>query len=184
MTEEQLIQMIQSEKTRDQGFRILLSQYKEKVYWHIRRMVHEHADADDVVQNTFIKVFKNLGSFKGQSKLYTWIYRIATNESLTYLSKMKRIQSPIVNNDIENPELQKLTSENTLDSGDIINTFLSALRTLPPKQKAVFNMKYFDNMSYREMSEVMGTSEGGLKASYFHASNKIKELLKQSEFLY
>ena len=184
MTEEQIIQLIQAENTRNEGFKILLSEYKEKVYWHIRRMVHEHADADDVVQNTFIKVFRNLDSFKGRSKLYTWIYRIATNESFTFLAKKKRLQKPLVNNAIENPEIRNLKSTTELDSGDIIISFLSALRTLPPKQKAVFNLKYFDEMSYKEISEITGTSEGGLKASYFHASNKIKELLEKTELLY
>ncbi len=182
MQEKELIKNLKNSKSRNGAFAELLSQYQERVYWHIRKIVVVHEDADDVVQNTFIKVFRNIDSFKGDSKLYTWIFRIATNESITFLNKRKRKRSE----SLDSEEAINLTSQIVADpffSDDTVSRNLAvAVGQLPEKQRLVFQMKYFDNMSYKDISEILGTSEGGLKASYHHASQKIMEHLKKVEF--
>ncbi|RXP53478.1 RNA polymerase sigma factor [Lutibacter sp. HS1-25] len=151
--------------------------YKKRLYWHIRKIVLSHDDADDVLQNTFIKVFKNIHNFNEESKLYSWMYRIATNESITFINK----KAQKLNVDIS--ELQYAMAE-TLEndenySGDNIQLLLQkAIISLPQKQQLVFNMKYFDEMKYDEMAEILETSVGALKASYFHAVKKIENYIK------
>ena len=143
-------------------------------------MVTTHEDADDVVQNTFIKVFKNLDKFKGDSKLYTWIYRIATNESLTYLKNRKKRHSESIDeteNNIEN----KLVADAYFDGDSIQLLLQKAIIGLPDKQKAVFNLRYYEEMPYRDMSEILETSVGALKASYHHAVKKIEEFIKNGK---
>ena len=154
-----------------------MSLYKERLYWHIRKIVYIHDDADDVLQNTFIKVFKNIHSFKEESKLYSWMYRIATNEAITFINKKASKQQ------VDLSELQINTVQNLNNdidfTGDEIQLLLQkAIITLPHKQQLVFNMKYFDEMKYKDMSEILDTSVGALKASYFHAVKKIEEFLK------
>lgn len=140
-------------------------------------MVITHEDADDVVQNTFIKVYKNIGSFKAESKLYTWIYRIATNESITFLNKRNRKRTESIDNDDVSLENQ-LTADEFFD-GDAAQLILQqAIIKLPAKQKAVFNMRYFEEKSYKDISSIMETSVGALKASYHHAVKKIEESIK------
>jgi len=177
LEEEILLKRLQDPKTLKKAFGELVTLYKERLYWHIRNMVKDHDDTDDILQNTFIKIFKNVHSFKGDSQLYSWMYRIATNESLTFLnSKSKRIH-------LNSEELQKNLIEN-LESdvyfeGDEIQLKLQkAISILPEKQQLVFNMKYFQELKYREMSNILGTSEGALKASYHIAVKKIEEFLK------
>ncbi|WP_298503137.1 RNA polymerase sigma factor [uncultured Maribacter sp.] len=180
MIEEQtLIDDLKQTETQARAFEKLVNTYKERLYWHIRRIVLNHDDADDVLQNTFIKVYRNIDNFKGDSKLYSWMYRIATNESLSFLkSKSKKMG-------IDSVELQE-TLLNNLESdvyfeGDKIQLKLQkAIATLPEKQKLVFNMKYFDEMKYDEISEVLETSVGGLKASYHLATKKIEAYLKEN----
>lgn len=178
LTDKQLLELIELNK--ESGFRSLMHQYQEQTYWHIRRMVTTHEDADDVVQNTFIKVFKNLDKFKGDSKLYTWIYRIATNESLTYLKKRKKRFSESIDeseNNIEN----NLVADTYFD-GDSVQVLLQkAIIGLPDKQKAVFNLRYYEEMPYSDMSEILETSVGALKASYHHAVKKIEEFIKNGK---
>lgn len=150
--------------------------YKERLYWHIRKIVISHDDADDVLQNTFVKVFRNIQNFKGNSKLYSWMYRIATNESITHLHKIANF------NKIDDITLQKQMIENLyadsyFDGDEIQLKLQNALATLPQKQRLVFNMKYFDNIKYDDMSEILGTSVGALKASYHHARKKIEAYL-------
>ncbi|WNW02001.1 RNA polymerase sigma factor [Tenacibaculum sp. HL-MS23] len=178
MTDElTLIAALQNSKTKEVAFKQLLSLYKERLYWHIRKIVVSHDDADDVLQNTFIKIFKNIDTFKNDSKLYSWMYRIATNESITFLTKRAKEK----NVDITDYQ-QQLVS--TLDSdhwftGDEIQLILQkAIATLPQKQQLVFNMKYFDEMKYTQISEILETSVGALKASYHIAAKKIAHFIK------
>jgi len=177
-TDEEIIEKIQDEKTINYGFNLLMDKYQEKVYWVIRRMVIEHEVADDVAQETFVKVWKNIGSFKGGSKLYTWIYRIATNEALNYLRKKKRrFFVPI--GDIEH-ELSSSLDTDAYYSGDEIQLKLQkALLKLPEKQRLVFNMKYFEEMKFKDIAEIMEVSIGGLKAQYHHAVKKIEKFIQE-----
>ncbi|MGG6230613.1 RNA polymerase sigma factor [Tenacibaculum sp. SDUM215027] len=172
-----LIDQLQQSTTKEVAFKSLVSQYKERLYWHIRKIVISHEDSDDVLQNTFVKIFKNIDHFKRDSKLYSWMYRIATNEAITFINKKAKEK----NIHISDYQLQ-LTS--TLDSdywfsGDEIQLILQkAIATLPQKQQLVFNMKYFDEMKYEEISEVLYTSVGALKASYHIAAKKIEHFIK------
>lgn len=172
-----LVEQLQDVRTKEQAFRELIKQYKERLYWHIRKIVISHDDADDVLQNTFIKVFKGIDNFKQDSKLYSWMYRIATNESITFINKRAKER----NTDITEIKQDLVTSLSSDDwfTGDEIQLILQkAIATLPEKQQLVFNMKYFDNVKYDEMSQILGTSVGGLKASYFHAVKKIEKYIK------
>ncbi|TCP22600.1 RNA polymerase sigma-70 factor (ECF subfamily) [Tenacibaculum skagerrakense] len=178
MTEETtLVLQLQNAATKEVAFRNLISQYKERLYWHIRKIVIIHDDTDDVLQNTFIKVFRNIDNFKGDSKLYSWMYRIATNEAITFLNKRAKQQ----NIDIADYKQQVVSNLKSDDwfSGDEIQLILQkAIASLPQKQQLVFNMKYFDDMKYNEIAEVLDTSVGALKASYFHAVKKIESFIK------
>lgn len=161
----------------NQAFQEIIQKYKVRLYWHIRKMVIDHDDTDDVLQNTFIKIWKGLSSFQGDSKLYTWLYRIATNESLTFLKqKNKRFFTPL---DEVNQELSsKIESDPYFDGDKAQLKLQQAILKLPDKQRLVFNMRYFDEINYDEMSQILGTSAGALKASYHHAVKKIEEFLK------
>ena len=178
LTDEQLLELIQLDK--EGGFRSLMHQYQEQTYWHIRRMVTTHEDADDVVQNTFIKVFKNLDKFKGNSKLFTWIYRIATNESITFLKSRKKRHSESID-EPENAIENSLVADEYFDGNNAQVILQKAIIALPEKQKAVFNLRYFEEMPYSDMSEVLGTSVGALKASYHHAVKKIEQFIKNEK---
>ncbi len=157
----------------EQGFRLLMTKYQERLYHHIRRMVNEHQDANDVIQNTFIKVFKNIAKFQGNAQLYTWLYRIATNETITFLNKKKKKATKSI--DDEELDIANRLSAASYFDGDAAQKILKkALNTLPDKQKLVFNMRYFDEMSYQAISDVLETSVGALKASYHHAVKKIE----------
>ncbi|MBS3993188.1 MAG: RNA polymerase sigma factor [Bacteroidetes bacterium] len=150
--------------------------YKERLYWHIRRIVLNHDDADDVLQNTFIKVYRNIDSFKEESKLYSWMYRIATNESITFINKRAKENHLDVTDFQE--KMAKNLSHDPLFEGDEIQLVLQrAIATLPQKQQLVFRMKYFDEMKYTDMATILETSVGALKASYFHAVKKIEEII-------
>ncbi|MDF1694230.1 MAG: RNA polymerase sigma factor [Saprospiraceae bacterium] len=178
LTDEQLLELIGLNK--ESGFRTLMHQYQEQTYWHIRRMVTTHEDADDVVQNTFIKIFKNLDKFKGDSKLYTWIYRIATNESLTFLKKRKKRNSESID-ESENTLDNKLVADAYFDGNEVQLKLQRAIIALPEKQKAVFNLRYYEEMPYNDMSEILETSVGALKASYHHAVKKIEEYIRNEK---
>ena len=175
---EELILLAFEKGKMEECFRLILSAYKERLYWHIRKIVLSHADADDALQTTFIQAWKNLSKFNKESKLSTWLYRIATNEALQLLRKRKP-NVPIddfVFNQME-------TSASTIEEldGDEIETKLNeAILQLPNKQRLVFNMKYFDDLKYTEISEILETSVGGLKASYHIAVKKIQEYLKEN----
>jgi RNA polymerase sigma factor (sigma-70 family) len=175
--DKELLVQFKEERTRNAAFSLIIKKYQQRIYWHIRKMVIDHDDADDVTQNTFVKVWRNLDNFREDSQLYTWIYRIATNECLTFL-KQKKAREMVSFDDLEFKMAESLESD-PLFSGDMIQKRLQkAILTLPEKQRLVFNMKYFDALKYEEMSEILGTSVGALKASYHHAVHKIETYLK------
>ncbi|MDA3879396.1 MAG: RNA polymerase sigma factor [Prolixibacteraceae bacterium] len=175
---ESLINRLKQEDTKRLAFHELVKLYQEKLYWHVRKIVISHDDTDDVLQNTFIKVWKNIETFREESGLYTWLFRIATNEALTFLAQKKR--RSIFSGSIENDYLiESLVSDDFFDGSEIQLKLQKAILKLPEKQRLVFNMKYFDEMKYEKMSEILKTSVGALKASYHHAVKKIEEQLKQ-----
>jgi RNA polymerase sigma-70 factor (ECF subfamily) len=176
MTEKNLITALKNKKTVDLAFKELISIYKERLYWHIRKIVINHNDTDDVLQNTFIKVYKNINKFNEKSKLYSWIYRIATNEAITFL-KNKAKKNNNVSEEVQQKLLNNLHSDEYFDGDEVQLKLLKAIAQLPQKQQLVFNMKYFDALKYKEISEILETSEGALKASYHIATKKIKEYL-------
>tara|TARA_R110000796_G_scaffold35017_3_gene90146 strand:- start:124362 stop:124904 length:543 start_codon:yes stop_codon:yes gene_type:complete len=179
LTEELLVEQLKTEATQSRAFELLVNTYKEKLYWHIRRIVLDHDDADDVLQNTFIKVFRNINGFKGDSKLYSWMYRIATNEALTFI-KDKTKKLGITDSEVQDKMIRDLQSDVYFE-GDYIQLALQkALNTLPEKQKLVFNMKYYQELKYEEISEILETSVGALKASYHLAVKKIEAFLKEN----
>ncbi len=177
MTDEvQLLEQLKSETHRESAFRALITLYKERLYWHIRNIVKSHEDADDVLQNTFIKIYKNINNFKGDSKLYSWMYRIATNESITFINKnAKRLQ--VTSEEVQQLAINNLTSDVYFEGGEIQIKLQEAINTLPPKQQLIFNMKYFEDIKYKDMSDILETSEGALKASYHIAVKKIESYL-------
>lgn len=177
ITDEQLLGLLHDQATFEKGFRLLMEAYQERLYWHIRRMVLEHEDANDVIQNVFIKVFKSIARFEGKSKLYTWLYRIATNEAITFLNKKKRKASESLDNEEHNLANQ-LKADSYFDGEKAALKLQLALNSLPDKQRTVFNLRYYDEMSYKEISEVLDTSVGALKASYHHAVKKIEKYFK------
>ncbi len=179
-TEQRIIQLLQEERDPERGFKLLMEQYSERLYWHIRSLVGSHENADDVLQNTLIKVFKSISGFKQQSKLYTWLYRIATNEALTFLKKEQRHQTEDLEGEGKN-HLYSLRAETSLDGQRIWDLLQQAVSTLPDKQKTIFVLRYFEEMSYRDISEILGTSEGGLKASFHHALKKVENYLSRVE---
>lgn len=179
MQDEKLfIGRLTNPNTRDKAFRELVQLYQERLYWHIRKILISHEDTNDVLQNTFIKVHKGIKGFKGESKLFSWMYRIATNESITFLTK-KAKQKNVSIDDYQLTTLQTLQDDVLFDGNAIQETLQKAIQKLPHKQRLVFNMKYFDHLKYDEISEILDTSVGALKASYFHAVKKIKQYLEQ-----
>lgn len=166
-------------ETQNEAFRKLLQLYQKPLYNHIRNMVLSHDDTDDVLQNTFIKVYSNLGSFKGDSKLFSWMYRIATNEAITFMQQRARKQG-ISNEEVQQKAINKLESDVYFDGNEIQLKLQKAIALLPEKQQLVFKMKYFEELKYEEISDVLGTSVGALKASYFHAVKKIQYFLQHN----
>jgi RNA polymerase sigma factor (sigma-70 family) len=177
IAEEALVNKLKEKESQAKAFEVLVDTYKERLYWHIRRIVLDHDDTDDVLQNTFIKVYKNIDGFKGDSKLYSWMYRIATNESLTFL-KQKSKKMGISNEELKTSLVENLQSDVYFEGDEIQLKLQKALAALPDKQKLVFTMKYFQEMKYEEISEVLETSVGALKASYHLAVKKIETYLK------
>ncbi|MSQ78561.1 MAG: sigma-70 family RNA polymerase sigma factor [Flavobacteriaceae bacterium] len=172
--DEILLKEFKVESTRSRAFEQILKKYQRRVYWHIRKMVIDHDDADDVTQNTFIKVWGGLDNFREDSKLFTWMYRIATNEALTFINKKKA--NLYTDWDTVEYSLAETITHDPYFNGDNIQMKLQqAILTLPDKQRLVFNMKYFENMKYEQMSEITGTSVGALKASYHHAVKKVEK---------
>jgi len=178
-SEKRLVRALQNPKTQDKAFRELMTLYKERLYWHIRNIVKTHDDTDDVLQNTFVKVYRNISKFKGDSKLYSWLYRIATNESITHINKIAKRQQINVE-DVQHQLADSLHADSHYSGDEIQAKLQMALVKLPQKQQLVFNMKYYEDMKYTDISAVLGTSVGALKASYYHAVKKIENYLKES----
>jgi len=172
----EILEKFSVERTRQEAFSLLLNKYQQKIYWHIRRMVINHDDTDDLVQDVFVKVWKNLGNFRSDSQLYTCIYRIATNESITFLNKQKR-QNNTPLDEVSSEVVESLVEPSYFNGTEIQLKLQRAIQTLPEKQKLIFNMKYFDDMKYEEISEVLGTSVGALKASFHIAVKKIETFM-------
>lgn len=171
INEELILKQLREPRTAEAAFGVLVKEYTEPLYWHLRRMVLDHDDANDLLQNTFIKAWTNMDGFQGNSKISTWLYRIATNEALTFLSKQNSTET--LSMDDEKSPVVDLEADEYFDGDELQQRLQKALLTLPPKQRTVFNMKYFDEMKYEDMSEVLGTSVGALKASYHLAVQKI-----------
>ena len=161
---------------KEKAFTVIIKKYQEKLYWHIRRMVVEHEDANDILQNMFIKVWNSLENFREDSQLYTWLYRIATNESLTFIEQLKR-RSSVSLSDVEDNLGNKIKADENFDGNKLEWKLQLAMQKLPAKQRIVFNLRYYDEMPYEEMSRVLETSEGALKASYHHAAKKIEDFI-------
>ena len=175
--EKQLIVRLQSENFREAAFKELIGLYKKSLYWHIRKIIISHEDTDDVLQETFIKIYKNIASFKGNSKLYSWMYRIATNEALSFLKKNSKQQQHRLGEVANDFAISNLASDIYFEGSDIQLKLQQAIATLPQKQRLVFNMRYFDNIKYKDISDILETSEGALKASYHIAVKKIEHHL-------
>jgi len=172
----EILEKFSVEKTRQEAFNLLLNKYQQKIYWHIRRMVIDHDDTDDLVQDVFIKVWKNLENFRNDSQLYTWIYRIATNESITFLNKKKQKNNTPLD-EVSGELSESLIEPSYFNGNDIQLKLQRAILTLPEKQRLIFNMKYFDDMKYEDISQVLGTTVGALKASFHIAVKKIEAFM-------
>lgn len=177
--ESSLVAMLANPESRRKAFELVVRRYSPQIYWQIRRLVYSHDDADDILQNTFVKAWTNLDSFRGESRLSTWLFRIGINEALTFLRSKRDSVS------LDDPDASAaaagLASDEYFDGDDAQLRLQQAIATLPAKQRLVFNMRYFDNMKYEEMSRILGTSEGALKASYHLAVGKITEKLKGTD---
>lgn len=179
-TDQDIIIRLKDETTRTLAFQQLVSTYQERLYWHIRKIVMNHDDTDDILQNTFMKVWRSVDNFREESSLYTWLYRIATNESITFLNQKKKKSHAQLND--ENQYLMDNLMSDPYFEGDHIQLKLQqAILQLPEKQRIVFNMKYFDDVKYDDMATILDTSVGALKASYHHAVKKIEQHLKNND---
>jgi RNA polymerase sigma-70 factor (ECF subfamily) len=179
LDDTELLIQFRDPATKERSFTLILKKYQEKLYWHIRRMVVSHEDANDVLQNMFIKLWKSLENFREDSQLYTWLYRIATNECLTFLEKEKK-RASVSLSDVETGLSNKLESDKHFDANKLEWKLQKAIQQLPEKQRVVFNLRYYDEMPYEKMSKVLDTSEGALKASYHHAVKKIEDFILNS----
>lgn len=177
--DKELLRLFRSSENRNYAFNMIVRKYQERLYWHIRKMVLDHDDANDLLQNTFIKAWKGLDNFREDAELFTWLYRIATNETLTFLKqKRNKFLLPIV--DVEKELEQTLESDQYFDGNELQKKVQKAILTLPAKQRLIFNMKYFDDMKYEEIAEVLGTSVGALKASFHLAAKKIQKYIENN----
>ncbi len=174
--ETEIIELMSSEKTREKGVRSMMDAYQSRLYWHIRRLIVDHDLAQDVLQDTFIKAYQNFHQFKQDSQLYTWLYRIATNESLQQLNKLKKMQKSEEGSDYH---LQNLVAENVSAEADEIQILLQkAIQSLPEKQKLVFTLRYYDDLPYEEISKIVDMSVGTLKTNYHYAKQKVEDYIK------
>lgn len=179
-SEEILLEKLNDPALRREAFSGLVNEYGEKLYWHIRKLVLTHDDTNDVLQNTFIKAWLNLDKFRGDAKLLTWLYRIAVNESITFLNKQRLISGYTVNEG-DTSMLDRLESDSYFDGDEAELKLQEAILRLPEKQRIVFTMRYYDDLKYEEISEILGTSEGALKASYHHAVKKVTSFLTDED---
>lgn len=172
----ELLEQFRDPVTREPAFTSIIRKYQEKLYWHIRRMVVDHDDANDVLQNVFIRVWNGLANFREDAQLYTWLYRIATNESLSFIEQQKK-RAAVSFGDVEETLSNKIKADKHFDANRLEWKLQLAIQQLPEKQRAVFTLRYYDEMPYEEMSRVLETSEGALKASYHHAVKKIEDFI-------
>ena len=176
--EAEIIELMLSEKSREKGVRLMMDAYQSRLYWHIRRFVVDHDLSQDILQDTFIKAYQNFHQFKQESQLYTWLYRIATNESLQQLNRLKKMQK---SDEEVGKHLQNLVADNVQPNADEIQILLQkAINTLPDKQKLVFNMRYYEDLPYEEISQILDMSVGTLKTNYHYAKQKVEDYLKQN----
>lgn len=176
ISDTELLAEFRIPETRDAAFSNLVKKYQERLYWHIRRIVVDHDDANDVLQNVFIKTWKGLDNFREDSQLYTWLYRIATNECLSFLEQQKKRKS-ISYDQLDDSMVNKVKEDQNFDANKLEWKLQLAIQKLPEKQRIVFTLRYYDEMPYEEMSRVLDTSEGALKASYHHAVKKIEDFI-------
>src|SRR2546423_11235573 len=176
-SDAELLSQFRNPATKEAAFTAIIRKYQEKLYWHIRRMVVDHDDANDVLQNVFIRVWNGLENFREDAQLYTWLYRIATNESLTFLEQQKK-RAAVSLGDVETGLSNTLRSDKYFDPQKLEWKLQLAIQQLPEKQRVVFSLRYYDEMPYEEMSRILDTSEGALKASYHHAVKKIEDYIK------
>lgn len=176
--EKQLVRDLQNPKKAHAAFDVLMRTYGEQIYWQIRKMVVNHDDANDLLQNAFVKAWKNIQNFRGDAKLSTWLHKIAVNESINFINKEKQRRN-LENEDSDGHLLASLEADEFFDGDELHKEFQEAILKLPQKQRLVFNMRYFDEMKYEEISEILGTSVGALKASYHHAVKKITQLINK-----
>jgi RNA polymerase sigma-70 factor (ECF subfamily) len=175
--DKELLIQFKETPNKEKAFTAIIKKYQERLYWHIRRMVVEHEDANDVLQNMFVKVWNGLANFREDSQLYTWLYKIATNESLTFLEQQKRRSS--ISIDEEDTGLSnKVKASEGFDANRLEWKLQLAIQKLPEKQRIVFNLRYYDELPYEQMSKILDTSEGALKASYHHAAKKIEDFIR------
>ena len=174
--DSELLVQFRNPGTREKAFTAIIKKYQEKLYWHIRRMLADHEDTNDVLQNVFIRVWNGLDNFREDAQLYTWLYRIATNESLTFIEQQKK-KASVPLDDVEGSISNKIKAEKHFDPNKLEWKLQVAIQQLPEKQRVVFNLRYYDEMPYEEMSKVLDTSEGALKASYHHAVKKIEDYI-------
>jgi RNA polymerase sigma factor (sigma-70 family) len=174
--DSELLIEFRNPSTKEKAYTAIIKKYQEKLYWHIRRMVIDHDDANDVLQNMFIRVWNGLGNFREDSQLYTWLYRIATNECLTFIEQQKK-KSVVSLNEVETGLSNRVMADKHFDASKLEWKLQLAIQQLPEKQRIVFNLRYYDEMPYEEMSKVLETSEGALKASYHHAVKKIEDFI-------
>ena len=179
MQEEDIINLC-LEGEYEPAFNEIVENYSERLYWHVRRFVCSHEDTNDILQDIFIKIWGALPSFRGDSRIYTWLYRIATNETLNYLRKIRR-ENAISYEDVGEMLATRIDEDPNFNGDSLQRELHKAIQRLPEKQRLVFNMRYFDEMKYEEIAEITGTSEGALKASYHHAYNKIKDALENTD---
>lgn len=177
MTDQELLELFKAENSREKAYTLIIKRYQERLYWHIRRMVIHHEDSNDILQNVFIKVWRSLDGFRQESSLYTWLYRIATNETLTFFEQQKKRRAVSIS-EHEEPLSHVLKAEKGFDYNKLEWKLQVAIQSLPEKQRLVFNLRYYDEMPYEKMSEVLETSVGALKASYHFAAKKVEEFLK------
>lgn len=178
MEDKELLEKFANEESRNYAFNLLVNKYQQRVYWHVRKMVYDHEDANDLTQDVFVKVWKGLQNFREDAQLFTWIYRIATNECLNFLKKQKR-KAFFRLEDADKKLEQTLIASSSPTGNEVELRLQKALLQLPEKQRLVFNMKYFDDLKYEEISKILGISIGGLKANYHHAVKKIEEILNE-----
>lgn len=179
--EKKLVKDLQTPETAHQAFDTLMRTYGEQIYWQIRKMVQSHEDANDLLQNCFIKAWKNIHNFRGDARLTTWLYKIAVNESINFLNKERQRQGMTVEDGDDSYRLVNIESDPYFDGDALQIELQKAIAQLPEKQRLVFNMRYYDEMKYEEMSEILGTSVGALKASYHHAVKKITASIESAE---